>query len=76
MDHAKGELLVAFKDGVSETAAENLLKFKGLTVLEKYALCHGFLVGVPPGEEIKWLNVLVKEPLIASVDLNVIMKLC
>ncbi len=69
-DYAAGELLVRFRDAVSEDDRLAALKERGLAVLGRLLL-HGILrVAVPDGEEVEWAEALSKDGRVLYAEPN------
>ncbi len=71
VEYASGELIVSFKDNVTGVEAENIISSYGLSIKEFHnAVSIWALVNVPEGEEQNWINILEKENIINSAELN------
>ena len=66
-NYKEGEVIVLFKDKITEEQARQLVEKFRLSAGEWNKILRKFIVKVPVGEEIKWRAELNKHPLIVEV---------
>jgi hypothetical protein len=70
MEFEAGEIIVKFRESISETSIQSLLLAEGVTILDKMDNLGLILVSVPKGQELEKIEELKRNPLVEYAEPN------
>jgi hypothetical protein len=70
MEFEAGEIIVKFKDGISQAGVQSLLLAEGVSILDKMDNLGLILLSVPKGQELEKIEELKRNPLVEYAEPN------